>query len=296
MKKFYHLTVFIILAISFYMIPTEKLLTDILIYITKIDNKNFINLLKLAILLLIVFFMQIDLKSSIKYGKIYNFKITKFDRNPLKYIIILIFGIEFLVTAILIILDLKGIFIVSSDSWMQYITGFMGTVLASISIIASAHKYFIDKEERESPKIAIEGVKKPDKVEYYWNLPSSNDNNINIRKIYIKISNNGSSPIKNLSLKQYYFYEEYWNFITENNEEMSIELSPNKQIMVEVDAIEIEGMSHIVEDEFLLMYSNDENNFDYEIRFRARFNRRDENENVKLECNKQVRNYDDAVG
>lgn len=70
----YKITLLIILTLVIFILPTENMIRNLIIYVTHINNVYFDILVKLAIFLLVIFIYELDIKNSIEYGKIYRFR------------------------------------------------------------------------------------------------------------------------------------------------------------------------------------------------------------------------------
>lgn len=203
----YKIILLIILILVIFILPTENMIRYLIVYVTHIDNLYFDILVKVAIFLLVIFIYELDIKNSIEYGKIYRFRTQKFERNPIKYIVIATLGLEALITIILRILDLSNKINISSETWVNYISSILSITLTAFGIIITLNKYFKDKEEKESPKLKISAVNKPEKIDYCCKIDNECINNLK-QKIYIKLINKGDTAILNPNFKdEYRIYE-----------------------------------------------------------------------------------------
>lgn len=293
----YKLTLLIILTLVIFILPTENMIRNIIVYVTHINNLYFDILVKLAIFLLVIFIYELDIKNSIEYGKIYRFRTQKFERNPIKYIVIVTLGSEALITIILRILDLSNRINISSETWVNYISSILGITLTAFGIIITLNKYFKDKEEKESPKLKISAVNKPENIDYYCKIDNDYTNNFK-QKIYIKLINKGDTTILSPN-----FRDEYNNIyeIEQKNVENQIlyQIDPYEQenkdkYIVELELAFDEGMSERVYKYVDLIYNNKDYN-EYMTTLRIEFDRKD-GKNVSIVCDKQLRNYDRILG
>lgn len=293
----YKLTLLIILTLVIFILPTENMIRNIIVYVTHVNNLYFDILVKLAIFLLVIFIYELDIKNSIEYGKIYRFRTQKFERNPIKYIVIVTLGSEALITIILRILDLSNRINISSETWVNYISSILGITLTAFGIIITLNKYFKDKEEKESPKLKISAVNKPEKIDYYCKIDNDYTNNFK-QKIYIKLINKGDTTILSPN-----FRDEYNNIyeIEQKNVENQIlyQIDPYEQenkdkYIVELELAFDEGMSERVYKYVDLIYNNKDYN-EYMTTLRIEFDRKD-GKNVSIVCDKQLRNYDRILG
>lgn len=293
----YKITLLIILTLVIFILPTENIIRNIIVYVTHINNLYFDILVKLAIFLLVIFIYELDIKNSIEYGKIYRFRTQKFERNPIKYIVIVTLGSEALITIILRILDLSNRINISSETWVNYISSILGITLTAFGIIITLNKYFKDKEEKESPKLKISAVNKPEKIDYYCKIDNDYTNNFK-QKIYIKLINKGDTTILSPN-----FRDEYNNIyeIEQKNVENQIlyQIDPYEQenkdkYIVELELAFDEGMSERVYKYVDLIYNNKDYN-EYMTTLRIEFDRKD-GKNVSIVCDKQLRNYDRILG
>ena len=293
----YRLTLLIILTLVIFILPTENMIRNIIVYVTHVNNLYFDILVKLAIFLLVIFIYELDIKNSIEYGKIYRFRTQKFERNPIKYIVIVTLGSEALITIILRILDLSNRINISSETWVNYISSILGITLTAFGIIITLNKYFKDKEEKESPKLKISAVNKPEKIDYYCKIDNDYTNNFK-QKIYIKLINKGDTTILSPN-----FRDEYNNIyeIEQKNVENQIlyQIDPYEQenkdkYIVELELAFDEGMSERVYKYVDLIYNNKDYN-EYMTTLRIEFDRKD-GKNVSIVCDKQLRNYDRILG
>jgi len=286
-----------VLILVIFILPTEKIVRNLVIYITHINNMYFDTLVKVAILLLVIFIYEMDLKNSINYGNIYEFKTQKFERNPIKYIVIATLGTEILITVVLRMLDILGRINISAEIWVSYISSILGITLTAFGIIITLNKYFKDKEEKESPKLKISVTNKPENIKYYCKIDNSYSNNLK-QKIYIKLINKGDSPILSPV-----FRDEY-------NRIYEIERGDvENQILYQLDSYEQENQNiYIIEldmsfDEVMspriykyidLVYNNKNYN-EYMTTIQIEFDRKD-GKNVAITCNNQLRNYNRILG
>lgn len=293
----YKLTLLIILTLVIFILPKENMIRNIIVYVTHVNNLYFDILVKLAIFLLVIFIYELDIKNSIEYGKIYRFRTQKFERNPIKYIVIVTLGSEALITIILRILDLSNRINISSETWVNYISSILGITLTAFGIIITLNKYFKDKEEKESPKLKISAVNKPEKIDYYCKIDNDYTNNFK-QKIYIKLINKGDTTILSPN-----FRDEYNNIyeIEQKNVENQIlyQIDPYEQenkdkYIVELELAFDEGMSERVYKYVDLIYNNKDYN-EYMTTLRIEFDRKD-GKNVSIVCDKQLRNYDRILG
>lgn len=293
----YKLTLLIILTLVIFILPTENMIRNIIVYVTHVNNLYFDILVKLAIFLLVIFIYELDIKNSIEYGKIYRFRTQKFERNPIKYIVIVTLGSEALITIILRILDLSNRINISSETWVNYISSILGITLTAFGIIITLNKYFKDKEEKESPKLKISAVNKPENIDYYCKIDNDYTNNFK-QKIYIKLINKGDTTILSPN-----FRDEYNNIyeIEQKNVENQIlyQIDPYEQenkdkYIVELELAFDEGMSERVYKYVDLIYNNKDYN-EYMTTLRIEFDRKD-GKNVSIVCDKQLRNYDRILG
>ena len=293
----YKITLLIILTLVIFILPTENIIRNIIVYVTHINNLYFDILVKLAIFLLVIFIYELDIKNSIEYGKIYRFRTQKFERNPIKYIVIVTLGSEALITIILRVLDLSNRINISSETWVNYISSILGITLTAFGIIITLNKYFKDKEEKESPKLKISAVNKPEKIDYYCKIDNDYTNNFK-QKIYIKLINKGDTTILSPN-----FRDEYNNIyeIEQKNVENQIlyQIDPYEQenkdkYIVELELAFDEGMSERVYKYVDLIYNNKDYN-EYMTTLRIEFDRKD-GKNVSIVCDKQLRNYDRILG
>lgn len=293
----YKITLLIILTLVIFILPTENIIRNLIIYVTHINNVYFDILVKLAIFLLVIFIYELDIKNSIEYGKIYKFRTQKFERNPIKYIVIATLGSEALITIILRILDLSKRINISSETWVNYISSILGITLTAFGIIITLNKYFKDKEEKESPKLKILSVNKPEKIDYCCKIDNDYTNNLK-HKIYIKLINKGDTAILSPN-----FRDEYNNIyeIEQKNVENQIlyQIDPYEQenkdkYIVELELSFNEGMSERVYKCIDLIYNNKDYN-EYMTTIRIKFNRKD-GKNISITCDKQLRNYDRILG
>ena len=293
----YKLTLLIILTLVIFILPTENMIRNIIVYVTHVNNLYFDILVKLAIFLLVIFIYELDIKNSIEYGKIYRFRTQKFERNPIKYIVIVTLGSEALITIILRILDLSNRINISSETWVNYISSILGITLTAFGIIITLNKYFKDKEEKESPKLKISAVNKPENIDYYCKIDNDYTNNFK-QKIYIKLINKGDTTILSPN-----FRDEYNNIyeIEQKNGENQIlyQIDPYEQenkdkYIVELELAFDEGMSERVYKYVDLIYNNKDYN-EYMTTLRIEFDRKD-GKNVSIVCDKQLRNYDRILG
>ena len=293
----YKITLLIILTLVIFILPTENMIRNLIIYVTHINNVYFDILVKLAIFLLVIFIYELDIKNSIEYGKIYRFRTQKFERNPIKYIVIATLGSEALITIILRVLDLSNRINISSETWVNYISSILGITLTAFGIIITLNKYFKDKEEKESPKLKISVANKPEKIDYYCKIDNDYTNNFK-QKIYIKLINKGDTTILSPN-----FRDEYNNIyeIEQKNVENQIlyQIDPYEQenkdkYIVELELAFDEGMSERVYKYVDLIYNNKDYN-EYMTTLRIEFDRKD-GKNVSIVCDKQLRNYDRILG
>ena len=293
----YKITLLIILTLVIFILPTENMIRNIIVYVTHVNNLYFDILVKLAILLLMIFIYELDIKNSIEYGKIYRFRTQKFERNPIKYIVIVTLGSEALITIILRILDLSNRINISSETWVNYISSILGITLTAFGIIITLNKYFKDKEEKESPKLKISAVNRPEKIDYYCKIDNDYTNNFK-QKIYIKLINKGDTTILFPN-----FRDEYNNIyeIEQKDVENQIlyQIDPYEQenedkYIVELELSLDEGMSERVYKYVDLIYNNKDYN-EYMTTLRIEFDRKD-GKNVSIVCDKQLKNYDRILG
>ena len=293
----YKITLLIILTLVIFILPTENIIRNIIVYVTHVNNLYFDILVKLAIFLLVIFIYELDIKNSIEYGKIYRFRTQKFERNPIKYIVIVTLGSEALITIILRVLDLSNRINISSETWVNYISSILGITLTAFGIIITLNKYFKDKEEKESPKLKISAANKPEKIDYYCKIDNDYTNNFK-QKIYIKLLNKGDTTILSPN-----FRDEYNNIyeIEQKNVENQIlyQIDPYEQenkdkYIVELELSLDEGMSERVYKYVDLIYNNKDYN-EYMTTLRIEFDRKD-GKNVSIVCDKQLRNYDRILG
>lgn len=296
----YKITLLIILTLVIFILPTENIIRNLIIYVTHINNVYFDILVKLAIFLLVIFIYELDIKNSIEYGKIYRFRTQKFERNPIKYIVIATLGSEVLITIILRLLDLTKRINISSETWVNYISSILGITLTAFGIIITLNKYFKDKEEKESPKLKILAVNKPEKIDYLCKIDNDdNDCTNNLKqKIYIKLINKGDTAILSPN-----FRDEYNNIyeIEQKNMENQIlyQIDPYEQenkdkYIVELEISFNECMSKRVYKSIDLIYNNKDYN-EYMTTIIIEFDRED-GKNVSITCDKQLRNYDRILG
>ena len=294
----YKITLLIILTLVIFILPTENMIRNLIIYVTHINNVYFDILVKLAIFLLVIFIYELDIKNSIEYGKIYRFRTQKFERNPIKYIVIATLGSEALITIILRILDLSKRINISSETWVNYISSILGITLTAFGIIITLNKHFKEKEEKESPKLKIVSVDKPDKVKYYCKLGGNYETELK-KKLYIELINKGEFAI------QYPVFRDESNNIICGIEMKGIEnqtlyqldsyIQGNKEkYIVELEISFNEGMSERVYKSIDLIYNNKDYN-EYMTTIRIEFDRED-GKNVSITCDKQLRNYDRILG
>lgn len=293
----YKITLLIILTLVIFILPTENMIRNLIIYVMHINNVYFDILVKLAIFLLVIFIYELDIKNSIEYGKIYRFRTQKFERNPIKYIVIATLGSEALITIILRILDLSKRINISSETWVNYISSILGITLTAFGIIITLNKYFKDKEEKESPKLKILAVNKPENIDYFCKIDNDYANNLK-QKIYIKLINKGDTAILFPN-----FRDEYNNIyeMEQKNVENQIlyQIDPYEQenkdkYIVELELSFNEGMSERVYKSIDLIYNNKDYN-EYMTTIRIEFDRED-GKNVSITCDKQLRNYDRILG
>lgn len=292
----YKITLLIILTLVIFILPTENMIRNLIIYVTHVNNIYFDILVKLAIFLLVIFIYELDIKNSIGYGKIYRFRTQKFERNPIKYIVIATLGSEALITIILRLLDLTKRINISSETWVNYISSILGITLTAFGIIITLNKYFKDKEEKESPKLKILAVNKPEKIDYLCKIDNDYTNNLK-QKIYIKLINKGDTAILSPNFRdEYNIYE-----IEQKNMENQIlyQIDPYEQenkdkYIVELEISFNEWMSKRVYKSIDLIYNNKDYN-EYMTTIRIEFDRED-GKNVSITCDKQLRNYDRILG
>ena len=62
----YKITLLIILTLVIFILPTENMIRNLIIYVTHVNNIYFDILVKLAIFLLVIFIYELDIKNSIE--------------------------------------------------------------------------------------------------------------------------------------------------------------------------------------------------------------------------------------
>ena len=205
-------------------------------------------------------------------------------------------GSEALITIILRLLDLTKRINISSETWVNYISSILGITLTAFGIIITLNKYFKDKEEKESPKLKILAVNKPEKIDYLCKIDNDYTNNLK-QKIYIKLINKGDTAILSPNFRdEYNIYE-----IEQKNMENQIlyQIDPYEQenkdkYIVELEISFNEWMSKRVYKSIDLIYNNKDYN-EYMTTIRIEFDRED-GKNVSITCDKQLRNYDRILG
>lgn len=295
-EKIYKIILIVIILLTIFLLPTGNIITNIVIRIFNIDNVYFDTLVKIAIFLLIVFIYELDIKNSIQYGKIYEFKTQKFARNPIKYIILVTLATELIISVFLRILDLTGKIEVSSNTWIGYISSILGMTLTAIGVIITLNKYFKDKEEKESPKLLIRVVNNPKIIKYTCDLGNVCSNLI--KKIYIELVNKGDSNIylPTLMDDENQLKEIYRKDV--DNQILDLIEPPNqgkdKKYIIELNIRYEEGTMPTVCKYFEIIY-NSSNYNEYMTNFRVEFHRHDDKK-ANIICEKQLRNYDRILG
>lgn len=298
-EKLYEIIMLILLILTIFILPTERILNVIIINFTHISNLYFCFLVKIAILLFIIYIYSLHITNSLSYGKLYEFRTQKFERNPIKYIIIAVFTIELIISLFFRILDLTGKINISANTWISYICSLMAITLSALGIIITLSKYFKDKEEKESPKLLILPTQNIDdsKVQYHCELDSNLEGG-DKKIIYITLINKGNSSIFTPTFRDSFYF---LNSIVYKQSPYRIfdQLHPyiqskkNKYII----ALEIhyeEGMSDTIYKEYEIIYNSDNYN-EYMTKFTIEFNRYD-GKDVRISYEKQLKNYNRILG